>query len=142
VPVKPQALSTTIFSDPTSTLNDRFGAPTGGGAKSLGSKGVLHIDSAPDALQNAGNDWIYGNADRDILIGNAGNDSIDGGIENDLIFGDNVSLKRTPHDTTSLRFHALCGSLLYSRSDEPDTCAGGQPVNADTSDARLANYVA
>src|SRR5262249_15570210 len=129
VPVKPQALSTTIFSDETSLLRDRFGALAPGAQLQLVSQGVLSIDSAPDALQNAGNDWIYGKADRDVLVGTAGNDSIDGGVENDLIFGDNVSLHRTYHDTTSARFQALCGSLLYSRSDEPDPCAGDPPVN-------------
>ena len=57
------------------------------------SQGVQNVDSA--ALQNGGNDWIYGNADRDLLIGGTGNDAIDGGVENDFILGDNASL--APH---------------------------------------------
>ena len=35
------------------------------------------IDS--EALQNGGDDWIYGNVDRDLLVGGPGNDAIDGG---------------------------------------------------------------
>ena len=98
---------------------------------------MLAIDS--EALQNGGNDWIYGNVDRDVLVGGTGDDAIDGGLENDLLFGDNVSLVRTYHDTTSLRFQALCGSLLYSRSDEPNPCGGS--VNADNSGALLVDNV-
>ncbi|HEX4527110.1 MAG TPA: PKD domain-containing protein [Gaiellaceae bacterium] len=137
VPTKPQAIQTTIFSDQTSILHDRFGATPSNATPQLVTTGVKAIDSAPNALQNAGNDWIYGNTDRDILIGNAGNDAIDGGVENDLIFGDNVSLHRTYHDTTSARFQALCGSLLYSRSDEPNPCGG--TVNADNSGQLLVD---
>src|SRR5262245_17311451 len=130
VPAKPQKIQTTILSDQ-------------GGSVAPVSKGVLSIDSA--ALQNGGSDWLYGNSDRDILVGGTqqagGIDAIDGGIENDLIFGDNVSLGRTYHDTTSLRFQALCGTLLYSRSDEP-TCAGFPAVNADNSGQLLVDGVA
>src|SRR5262249_59409417 len=44
VPVKPQALSTTIFSDETSFLRDRFGALAPGAQPQLVSQGVLSID--------------------------------------------------------------------------------------------------
>ncbi|HET7128184.1 MAG TPA: hypothetical protein VFJ93_03815, partial [Gaiellaceae bacterium] len=115
IPSKPQALQTTIFSDQYSILRDRFGAVPSNAKPQLVTTGVLHIDSA--AFQNHGDDWIYGNTDRDILVGGAGNDSVDGGIENDLVFGDNVSLGRTYHLTTSPRFQTLVNYLLYSRSD-------------------------
>jgi hypothetical protein len=139
LPPNPQALSTTIFSDQMSILRDRFGAtPSNATAKNV-THGVVAIDSKQ--FQNAGNDWIYGNDDRDILIGGAGSDAIDGGVENDLILGDNVSMLRTYHDTTSPRFQLLCGSLLYSRSDETNPCTGTAP-NADASGALLTNGVA
>ena len=124
VPTKPQAISTTSFSDQFSLLNDKIGAPLPGGA-GRSRRASSNVDSK--ALQNGGNDWIYGNADRDLLIGGTGNDAIDGGIENDLILGDNASLVRTYHDTTSARFQSLCGTLLYSRSDETNPCAGTAP---------------
>ncbi|HEV8460189.1 MAG TPA: Calx-beta domain-containing protein [Gaiellaceae bacterium] len=139
VPAKPQAISTTSISDQFSLLNDRFGAPPVAGTQPVHvSNGVLGIDS--QALQNGRNDWIYGNTDRDILIGGTGSDAIDGGIENDLILGDNVSLVRTYHDTTSPRFQSLCGTLLYSRSDLANPCGG--TVNADNSGALLTNGIA
>jgi Ca2+-binding RTX toxin-like protein len=139
VPTKPQAISTTVFSDPTSILRDRFGAvPSNATPQLLGSEGVLNIDSA--ALQNGGNDFLYGGADRDVLVGGTGNDAVDGGTESDLAFGDNVSLKRTYHDTTSARFQTLCASLLYSRSDENGVC--GVTVNGDSSGEMLNNGTA
>src|SRR5207302_221191 len=67
VPSKPQKISTTSLAYQTATI---------GGISLLVSYGVLSVDSK--ALQNAGNDWIYGNDDRDLLIGGAGNDAIDG----------------------------------------------------------------
>ncbi|MFL6033989.1 MAG: HYR domain-containing protein, partial [Gaiellaceae bacterium] len=116
LPSQPQKLQTTLLTP------------------ALGSDGVSAIDS--QALQNAGNDWIYGNADRDILIGGAGDDAIDGGIQDDLIFGDNVELDRTVGDTTSPRFQTLTGTLLYSRSDLTPG------ATADTSGVLLADGTA
>src|SRR5581483_9059833 len=138
VPPKPQALSTTLFEDEFSTLNDRFGAPDTSGTPVHVSNGVLAVDS--EALLNGGNDWIYGNVDRDVLIGGAGTDAVDGGVENDFLFGDNTSIVRTYHDTTSPRFQLLCGALLYSRSDLPNPCGGS--VNADNSGALLTDGLA
>ena len=135
---KPQAISTTSISDQFSQLRDKMGAPLPGGPVWV-SQGVKNVDSA--ALQNGGNDWIYGNADRDLLVGGTGNDAIDGGIENDLILGDNASLLRTYHDTRSARFQMLCGGLLYSRSDEINPCTGTAPT-ADVSGALLVNGIA
>src|SRR5207248_2738833 len=80
VPATPQKISTTSIGEQSSKLSDKYGAPTADAAK-LVSIGVLNIDSK--ALQNGGNDWIYGNADRDLLVGGPGNDAIDGGVEND-----------------------------------------------------------
>jgi hypothetical protein len=98
VPAKPQKISTTSI-----------------GAQGLVSTGVTSVESK--ALQNGGNDWVYGNVDRDLLIGGPGNDAVDGGLENDLIFGDNISFVRTLGDFTSPRFQTLTGTLLYSRSE-------------------------
>jgi hypothetical protein len=85
------------------------------------------------ALQNAGNNIIYGSGGQNILIGSSGTDSIGGGNERDLIFGDNVSLDRTTHlgNFTNLRFEQLTGTLMY----DPTT---GQPLvnNAPQLDPR------
>ena len=139
VPSKPQALSSTLFEDQYSVLNDRFGAADPTHTLQHVSNGVLAVDSK--ALQNGSDDWIYGNADRDLLIGGTGNDAIDGGQQNDMLFGDNVSLVRTYHDTTSGRFQELCGTLTYSRSDEVNPCDGTTP-SADVSGALLTNGIA
>ncbi|MFZ1880264.1 MAG: Calx-beta domain-containing protein [Gaiellaceae bacterium] len=138
VPATPQKISTTSLGEQRSVLNDKSGNTPPAAQATLVSIGVLNVDSK--ALSNGGNDWIYGNTDRDLLVGGAGSDAIDGGIENDMLFGDNVSLARTYQDYTSPRFQLLCGSLLYSRSDEPNPCGGN--VNADSSGALLTNGVA
>ena len=119
VPQKPQSISTTSLAEQRSVLHDKYGATPPGTQPTLVSIGVLNVDSKE--LQTGGNDWIYGNSDRDLLIGGTGNDAIDGGVENDMIFGDNASLARTYQDNTSPRFQLLCGSLMYSRHrrDEP-----------------------
>ncbi|HEY3485121.1 MAG TPA: hypothetical protein VGK49_07045, partial [Ilumatobacteraceae bacterium] len=80
------------------------------------SNGVLRIDSK--ALQNGGDDWIYGNVDRDVLIGGPGHDAADGGYQDDAIFGDNAEIVRTLNDFTSPHFQTLTGTLLYGRSDQ------------------------
>src|SRR5439155_2669230 len=109
VPAKPQKISTTLL-----TANAT-------------SNGVLNVDSK--ALQNGADDTIYGNLDRDILVGGPGNDAIDGGEQDDRIFGDNVSMVRTLGDYTSPHFQTLAGTLRDSRSDEapfPTAGASGQ----------------
>src|SRR5262249_743217 len=113
VPAKPQKISTTSISHQFALLNDKFGNPPAPGTQPTHvPNGVTSVDSK--ALQNGGNDWVYGNTDRDLLVGGPGNDAVDGGIENDLVFGDNVSYVRTLGDFTSPRFQQLCGTLLYS----------------------------
>src|SRR6185503_6611612 len=68
-------------------------------------------------LQKGADDFIYGNAGRDVLIGDTGSDAIDGGGQDDLVFGDNVVLAYRANDVTSLRFQTLTGTLEYSRTD-------------------------
>src|SRR5207253_5367334 len=72
---------------------------------------LLTIESK--ALQTGADDILYGNLDRDVLVGGPGNDQIDGGQQDDLVFGDDAALKRTA-DTNSPHFQALTGTLLYS----------------------------
>ena len=138
VPSTPQKISTTsIAYQVTAIAYDKYGQPTGTGPV-LVSDGVLSVDS--QALQNGGNDWIYGNAGRDMLVGGPGSDAIDGGNQDDLIFGDNASVGRTRGDWTSPRFQALCGMLLYSRSDLANPCGG--TVNEYNSGQLLTNGIA
>src|SRR6185503_19178506 len=61
------------------------------------------------ALQNGGDDFIYGGLGRDILVGGPDNDAIDGGAQDDLVFGDNVTLLWRLNNVTSLRFQSLTG---------------------------------
>ena len=105
------------------------------------------------AYQDGGADVIFGNLGRDVLIGGAGHDMADGDEADDMVFGDNAFLVRRvveaqfpaatayagPVDTTSGRFQALCGTLLYSRTDRPNACGG--VVGSDTSGALLVNGV-
>ncbi|HET9436020.1 MAG TPA: Calx-beta domain-containing protein [Candidatus Limnocylindrales bacterium] len=83
------------------------------------------------AYQNGSDDTVFGNLGRDVIVGGAGNDLLDGNEQDDVIFGDQAFLARrvtdptypstsdwiSPVDVTSGRFQALCGWLLYSRSD-------------------------
>ena len=62
---------------------------------------------------DGGRDRIEGGAGEDVLIGGSAGDSIDGDDGDDLIFGDQVTLERRVGDTTTLRFQALGGTLLY-----------------------------
>jgi Ca2+-binding RTX toxin-like protein len=85
---------------------------------------VLEINSTE--LQNGADDILFGSDLTDLMIGGAGNDMIDGKDADDLIFGDSVYLTRRGgddgnllDDITSLRFQALAGTLLYSRTDRP-----------------------
>ena len=48
-----------------------------------------------EAVQNAGNNTIYGSGGQNILIGGSGSNSIQGGNERDLIFGHDVLLDRS-----------------------------------------------
>ena len=116
VPSKPQKISTTSIGRQSAVLNDRFGVTPVGGVAIEVSVGVLSVDSK--ALQNGADDWIYGNVDRDVLVGGTGSDAIDGGVQDDLIFGDNVAFTRTLDNFTSPHFQTLTGTLLYSRSDQ------------------------
>jgi hypothetical protein len=54
-----------------------------------------------EAVQNAGNNIIYGSGGQNILIGGSGSNSIQGGNERDLIFGHNVSLDRSDYAISS-----------------------------------------
>ena len=123
LPLKYQALQTTLLE---------------GGADN--GTGIVAVDSR--ALQNAGNDWIYGNEGRDLLVGGAGDDAIDGGAQNDMILGDNVSMARRLGIWTSPRFQTLCGSLMYSRSDLTNPCAGNAAVTEYASGQLLTNGIA
>jgi Ca2+-binding RTX toxin-like protein len=69
------------------------------------------------SLQKGADDFIYGNAGRDILIGNTGSDAIDAGAQDDLVFGDNVVLAYRANDVTSLRFQTLIGTRIYSNTN-------------------------
>jgi Ca2+-binding RTX toxin-like protein len=107
------------------------------------------------AYQNGGDDAIFGSLGRDVIVAGAGHDLADGDEADDIVFGDNAFLLRRvgeaefptstdyagPFDTTSPRFQALCGTLLYSRSDRPDACNGGTPAGSDTSGMLLVNGV-
>src|SRR5207302_7721346 len=89
-------------------------------------------------FQNGADDVIFGNLGRDVIIAGAGNDVADGDQQDDMIFGDQAFLTRrifgetnpittditATQDITSGRFQTLCGTLLYSRTDRPDACAG------------------
>ncbi|MGF2075392.1 hypothetical protein, partial [Enterococcus casseliflavus] len=82
-----------------------------------------------------------------------GHDLADGDEADDMVFGDNGFLARRviepqfPTATdyagviniTSGRFQALCGTLLYSRTDLPNACGG--TVTADNSGQLLTNGV-
>ena len=91
------------------------------------------------AFQNGGDDSIFGGTGRDTIIAGAGHDLADGDEQDDLLFGDNAFLVRRIGDTTSGRFQALCGTLLYSRTDLPNACGGA--VGQDTSGVLLVNGV-
>ena len=107
------------------------------------------------AYGNGGDDAIFGNLGRDVVIGGAGHDIADGDEADDMVFGDNAFLLRRvveaefplatnyagPLNTTSGRFQALCGTLLYSRTDRANACAFGNPVGTDTSGLLLVNGV-
>ncbi|HEX6131212.1 MAG TPA: hypothetical protein VF044_05745 [Actinomycetota bacterium] len=111
------------------------------------------IDSR--AFQNGADDVIFGNLGRDVIVAGTGHDMADGDEADDMVFGDNAFLLRRvdepefpvatdyagPFDTTSGRFQALCGTLLYSRTDRPNACPFGNPVGADTSGLLLVNGV-
>ena len=107
------------------------------------------------AYQNGADDVIFGNLGRDVIVGGAGNDMADGDEADDMVFGDNAFLLRRvdepqfpaatdyagPIDITSGRFQALCGTLMYSRTDRPNVCSFGNPVGSDTSGLLLVNGV-
>jgi len=107
------------------------------------------------ATQNGGDDAIFGNLGRDVIIAGAGHDLADGDEADDSLYGDNAFLTRRvvepafptttdyagPFDITSPRYQALCGTLLYSRTDLPNTCSFGNPVGSDNSGQLLVNGV-
>ncbi|MEX0673687.1 MAG: hypothetical protein WD067_02875, partial [Gaiellaceae bacterium] len=68
-------------------------------------------------LNFGGADVIWANAGEDLVVGGHGPDVIDGNEDDDLILGDAAILVRRAGDSSSLRFQALGGTLLYSRSD-------------------------
>ncbi len=106
------------------------------------------------AYDNGDDDVIFGNLGRDVIIAGAGHDMADGDEADDMLFGDNAFLLRRvvepafplvtdyagPTNTTSGRFQALCGTLLYSRTDRINAC-GGDPVGQDNSGLLLVNGV-
>ena len=107
-------------------------------------------------FQSGGDDVIFGGIGRDTIVAGAGNDMADGDEADDMIFGDNAFLVRrvvevlvngipqtnvtTLQDTTSAHFQALCGALLYSRTDRSNDCGG--VVGTDSSGVLLVNGVA
>ena len=81
---------------------------------------------ASSEIDDGGDDQIFGNTGRDILIGGAnrisggvpGTDRIDGGAQQDLIFGDNVTLVQRPvgpFQTQDARIVRLTESTIYNR---------------------------
>jgi Ca2+-binding RTX toxin-like protein len=105
------------------------------------------------AYQNGNDDEIFGNDGRDVIISGAGHDLSDGDERDDMLFGDNAFLLRRVVEPTfpaatdysgvlntdSGRFQALCGSLMYSRTDRANDCGFGNPVGEDTSGQLLVN---
>ncbi|HEY9356795.1 MAG TPA: Calx-beta domain-containing protein, partial [Arthrobacter sp.] len=94
---------------------------------------VLAVESRN--LQRGADDIILGNLGRDLVIGGAGHDMADGDEADDLVLGDNAHLLRT--DFLSYHFQTLCGTLLYSRSDQANACGGA--VNQDNSGLLLVD---
>src|SRR6266542_2555916 len=104
------------------------------------------------AYQNGADDVIFGNLGRDVIVAGAGHDLADGDEADDMVFGDNSFLTRRvvepefptvtnydgPPNATSGRFQALCGTLLYSRSDRT---ACGITGDENTSGLLLVNGV-
>jgi len=82
------------------------------------------------SLDKGADDVIFGGLGRDVIVGGAGNDMADGNQADDMIFGDAMELTRTPGDWTNGRFQSLCGTLLYSRSDNTTAAnlCNGAPV--------------
>ena len=83
---------------------------------------LLSIESRN--IQRGSDDVIFGNLGRDVLVGGAGHDMVDGDEADDILFGDNVTFVRIPGNWTSPHFQTLCGTLLYSRTDQPNACGG------------------
>ena len=97
------------------------------------------------SLDKGADDVIFGGLGRDVIVGGAGNDMADGNQADDMIFGDAMELTRTPGDWTSGRFESLCGTLLYSRSDNTtaaNLCNGAPVPTEDNSGVLLVDGVA
>ncbi|UWQ93699.1 hypothetical protein K3727_21740 (plasmid) [Rhodobacteraceae bacterium M382] len=84
------------------------------------------VEIASLEIDNGGDDQIFGNSGRDILIGGAnrvaggvpGTDRIDGGAHQDLIFGDNVTLIQRPigpFQSQDARIVQLTDPTIYNR---------------------------
>ena len=101
------------------------------------SAGVLREIKTTERTEG-GSDTVFGGTGQDILVGGAAGDVIDGDEGEDLVFGDNVRLDRWDGfgDTTSPRFQALLGSVIYSRSDlEPEQMGAPEPLADDSGQA-------
>ena len=97
------------------------------------------------SLDKGADDVIFGGLGRDVIVGGAGNDMADGNQADDMIFGDAMELTRTPGDWTSGRFQSLCGTLLYSRSDNltaANLCNGAPVPTENNSGILLVDGVA
>jgi hypothetical protein len=119
---------------------------------------VRYIESR--AFQNGGDDQVNGNEGRDVIVGGTGDDMLDGDQQDDMVFGDNIFLSRRvvgeddfPEATdwagtviiSHERFQALCGEMLYSRSDRVDEFGNdecGNQVFGDTSGVLLTDGTA
>src|SRR5262249_48917000 len=116
----------------------------------LGDDGVMTVGTSGAGLGSVltavttnrtlgGPDTVRGGTGDDVLVGGVGNDSIDGGSERDLVFGDNVSLDRTPPlgDVTNPRFRTLSAGTIYAATGDanvdgtPRLDPHGNPVWGD-----------
>ncbi|WP_020680160.1 DUF4347 domain-containing protein [Marinobacterium rhizophilum] len=100
---------------------------------------VASISSTDASNADGGNDIMRGNEGDDILLGGVGNDSIDGNSGRDLIFGDQAELtSRTGGESSSPRFRALTGEVLYSEdanSDDAEVQVGSTQFSGPEADS-------